>query len=95
MRFTTNEIDTFSLFEDKVLVGTIYFSIDTVRNIHIIERVELNPDFQHQGFGNILMQTFLEQLHRKEVKVSPACPYATSYLQDHPVHFVDWNYSKK
>lgn len=95
MRFTTNEVDTFSLYEDKVLVGTIHFSIDTTCNTYIIECVELNPDFQYQGFGNMLMQTFIEQLHRKEVKVFPTCPYAKKHLEKHPVHFVDWTYSKK
>lgn len=95
MRFTTNERDTFSLFEDKLLVGTIHFSIDHQHNMHIIERVIIEPSFQHQGFGDILMQTYLQQLHRKEVHISPACPYAKDYLTIHPTHFVDWNYQPK
>ncbi|MGL6056725.1 MAG: GNAT family N-acetyltransferase [Culicoidibacterales bacterium] len=95
MRFTTNEVDTFSLFEDKALVGTITFSVDLMHNVIIIEHVEIDAQFQHKGFGEMLMHTFLAQLHRKEIHVSPACPYAKAYLEHHPVNFVDWNYQKK
>ncbi|MGL4953382.1 MAG: GNAT family N-acetyltransferase [Culicoidibacterales bacterium] len=95
MRFTTNELDTFSLFEDKALVGTIHFSIDPLQHIHIIEHVEISPGFEHQGFSELLMRTFVSQLHRKEVRISPACPFAKNYFEHHANNLIDWDYQKK
>lgn len=93
MKFSTNETSTFSAFEAGALVGTIHFRIDKQHNIYIIEHVIIEPAFLHQGLGTILMQTFMDQLHRKEIYVFPVCPFAKKFLESHPYSFVDWNYT--
>ncbi|MGL5295503.1 MAG: GNAT family N-acetyltransferase [Culicoidibacterales bacterium] len=95
MRFTTNELNRFCLFEEQILVGTITFRIDSIHNVHIIERVVIEPEFQNQGYGTLLMDTYLKQLHRKEVRIAPQCPYAIHYLHSHPTDNVDWLYNQQ
>jgi predicted GNAT family acetyltransferase len=49
-----------------------------------LTHTEVDPAYEGQGLGSVLVRGTLDQLRERGVQVRPACPFVRSFLGRHP-----------
>lgn len=49
----------------------------------IIEHTEVDDSLKGQGVGLMLLETLVDYVRKKEIKVIPLCPFANAMLKKH------------
>jgi len=53
-------------------------------DVIVVPHVEVNPEFEGQGFGSRLVRGVLDDIRAQGKKVSPLCPFVRSFIQRYP-----------
>lgn len=51
-----------------------------------LTHTEVDPAYEGQGLGSVLVRGALDQLRERGVGVRPACPFVRRYVERHPEH---------
>ncbi len=54
--------------------------------VRILPHVETDPAHRDQGHAGRLVEFALTDIRAKGLRVIPACPFAASYVHEHPEH---------
>lgn len=49
-----------------------------------LTHTEVDPAYEGQGLGSVLVRGALDQLGGRGAQVRPACPFVRSYIERHP-----------
>ncbi|MEM9513519.1 MAG: GNAT family N-acetyltransferase [Actinomycetota bacterium] len=55
-------------------------------NVVAVFHVETLPEHRGEGNADILMAGILDDLRSLGAKIRPSCPFAASYVSEHPEH---------
>ncbi len=50
----------------------------------VVPHVETDPSMRGQGMADRLMRGLLDDLRERDLTITPQCPFAASYIRDHP-----------
>lgn len=85
--FTVTEdadIGRFVLARDGEMVG--YASFREQGAAVVVPHVETLHEYRGQGYADRLMEGIIERLRASGRTIVPLCPFAATYLRDHPEH---------
>jgi predicted GNAT family acetyltransferase len=67
--------------DDEVVSFADYHHVDGVVTVPHVETV---PHYQGNDYAAMVMAGLLDDLRARGLTIRPLCPYARSYLADHP-----------
>ena len=50
----------------------------------VLVHTEIEPRYEHQGLGNVLVQGALDDLRERGIEYRVICPFVAAYLRRHP-----------
>jgi predicted GNAT family acetyltransferase len=50
----------------------------------VLVHTEIEPRYEHQGLGNVLVQGALDDLRERGIEYRVVCPFVLAYLRRHP-----------
>jgi hypothetical protein len=68
---------------DGELAGVLEYEIR--RDRIILLHTEVAPPYEGRGVASGLTRYALDDAHRRDLRITAACPYVKSYLARHPV----------
>jgi uncharacterized protein len=72
----------YELVRDGVVVG--YASYRLMEGRVVVPHVEVDRSVEGQGMGGRLVQGVLEDLRQRQLKITPLCGFAASWIRRHP-----------
>lgn len=80
----TNNVDAsrYELHADRALASLADYSRDG--DVVTVPHVETSAEARGNGYADLLMVAMLDDLRAWNSKIRPLCPFARSYLRDHP-----------
>ena len=72
----------YELHLDGELVGLADYRLSD--GVVTIPHVETDPAHRGQGFAARLMAGIVDDVRTRDLRIRPVCPYAVSYLREHP-----------
>jgi uncharacterized protein len=72
----------YELWVGDALAGVITFRLRPGRVVLI--HTEVDERFEGQGLGSRLVSGALDDLRAQGLQVTPLCPFAASYIEEHP-----------
>lgn len=72
----------YELLREGTVIGFASYRVDGDRAI--VPHVEVHPSVEGQGMGGRLVQGMLDDLRRRDLRVTPLCGYAAAWIRRHP-----------
>ena len=80
-----NERDLrYELTRDGEVLGFINYTPDPGRGRVVLVHTEIDPAYEGQGLGGLLVKGALDDLRGRGVRAVPHCPFVREYLRQHP-----------
>ncbi|HXD44528.1 MAG TPA: GNAT family N-acetyltransferase [Pseudolabrys sp.] len=73
-----------SRFEMAVPGGTAIAAYRRLGDVLIVPHTEVPREAEGKGYGSALVKGMLEDARARGLKVRPACPFVSAYMQRHP-----------
>ena len=72
----------YELVRDQEVVG--FASYRLMEGRLVVPHVEVDPSWEGHGYGGRLVQGMLDDVRRRDLKVTPLCGFAASWIRRHP-----------
>ena len=66
------------------LLGVLVYRPEPERARVVLVHTEIDPAYEGQGLGNVLVKGALDDLRERGLGVVPSCPFVRAYLRRHP-----------
>jgi predicted GNAT family acetyltransferase len=73
----------YELWLGEELAGEIRYIRDDDGEV-VLVHTEIEPRYEHQGLGNVLVQGALDDLRERGIEYRVVCPFVLAYLRRHP-----------
>ena len=73
----------YELWLGDELAGEIRYIRDDDGKV-VLVHTEIEPRYEHQGLGNVLVQGALDDLRDRGIEYRVVCPFVLAYLRRHP-----------
>ena len=73
----------YELWLGDELAGEIRYIRDDDGKV-VLVHTEVEPRYEHQGLGNVLVQGALDDLRERGIEYRVVCPFVAAYLRRHP-----------
>jgi predicted GNAT family acetyltransferase len=73
----------YELWLGEELAGEIRYIRHDDGNV-VLVHTEIEPRYEHQGLGNVLVQGALDDLRERGIEYRVVCPFVLAYLRRHP-----------
>ena len=73
----------YELWLGEELAGEIRYIRDDDGEV-VLVHTEIEPRYEHQGLGNVLVQGALDDLREHGIEYRVVCPFVLAYLRRHP-----------
>ena len=73
----------YELWLGDELAGEIRYIRDDDGKV-VLVHTEIEPRYEHQGLGNVLVQRALDDLRERWIEYRVVCPFVLAYLRRHP-----------
>jgi len=76
------ELERFEIHVDGALAGFTQYR--QRRNLIAFVHTEIDPSYEGQGLGSVLVKHALDEARKRELAVLPFCPFVRGYIERHP-----------
>jgi predicted GNAT family acetyltransferase len=76
-------------YEMTLQDGTVFARVRRKENLLMIDHVESPASLRGQGAGSNFMKSFMDVVRRDNLKVTPVCSFAKTWLNKHADQYRD------
>lgn len=74
----------YELTRDGEVLGFLVYRSEPEHDRVVLVHTEVDPAYEGQGLGSVLVKGALDDLRERGVAVVPLCPFVRAYLRRHP-----------